>query len=156
MQLEKLKTLAATLLVGTVVLGAAVLWNHGLGAPADPPSGPGPEAPAVTRKDLYGDPLPDGAVARMGSVQFRHAGLSHYGFRDGGKTLLTAGSDRVLRFWDAASGREVRTITLKGSAASAGYRVFSSDTKLLATFDQGTILISEVDSGKELKTLPGP
>src|SRR5262249_28548311 len=155
MLLGKVKTLAMMLvLIGAAGLGAALLWERGLGAPADEP----PSAPQATdaKADLYGDPLPDGAVARMGSVQFRHAGVAHFGYRDGGKTSVTVGNDRVLRFWDAASGREVRTVILTGAAASAGYRVLSPDTKVIATFNRGEILISDVDSGKELKKLPGP
>ena len=62
------------------------------------------------RTDLYGDPLPDGAVARLGSVRLRHAGLSDYICLPDGKTVLTAGNDRVLRFWDLATGRPTRTV----------------------------------------------
>ena len=39
--------------------------------------------------DLYGDPLPDGAVARMGSIRFRHAGLSDIAWSADGKSITT-------------------------------------------------------------------
>src|SRR5262249_56627942 len=83
-----------------LTLGPAVLLGSlGLALGAGPPK-PTP----ASRTDLYGDPLPDGAVVRFGSVRFRHAELSVYVCLPGGKTVLTAGSDRVLRFWDLASG----------------------------------------------------
>src|SRR5690242_4933301 len=96
--------------------------------PAVGSAGPAEEAPAP-RRDLYGDPLPDGAVARMGSVRFRHAGLSDYVFLPGGKTVLTSGSDRVLRFWDVGAGRQVRGIKLQGTSGSGRAVTLSPDGK---------------------------
>ena len=78
---------------GRVLVLLALLLGPAVGS-----AGPAEKGP-VPRADLYGDPLPEGAVARMGSVRFRHAGLSDYVFLPGGKTVLTSGSDRVLRFW---------------------------------------------------------
>src|SRR5438034_385653 len=68
----------------------------------------------VPRTDLYGDPLPDGVVARLGSSRLRHAGLSDFVFLPGGKSVLSAGSDRVLRFWNLTSGLQVRAVRLQG------------------------------------------
>ena len=80
-------------------------------AQSDPkPAGEKPKA-AV---DLYGDPLPPGAVARLGTVRFRLT--TEYwalgiGFLADNKTVVTASGQHV-QFWDAASGRlgrDVRT-----------------------------------------------
>src|SRR5262245_11072430 len=110
------------------------------------------------RADLYGDPLPDGAVARLGSVRLRHAGLSDYVFLDGGKTVLTSGSDRVLRFWDVASGRQTREVKLQGTAGPGRCVTLSPDGKTLAAHDpvKGIVFLWEVDTGKHLKELPTP
>src|SRR5262245_21415211 len=75
-----------------------------------------PKGTPAPRMDLYGDPLPDGAIARLGSIRLRHAGLSDYVFLDGGRTLLSAGSDRILRFWDVDSGRQARMVPLAGKS----------------------------------------
>ena len=57
------------------------------------------------RMDLYGDPLPEGAVSRLGTVRFNHGGwLDSLFFAPGGKTLISAGSGKI-RIWDAASGK---------------------------------------------------
>src|SRR5262245_33671754 len=76
-------------------------------AQSDPkPAGEKPKA-AV---DLYGDPLPPGAVARLGTVRFRLAsqhGIAGVAFLADNKTVLTAAGQEV-QFWDVASGRLVR------------------------------------------------
>jgi WD40 repeat protein len=113
-------------------------------------------APPAPRADRYGDPLPEGAVARLGSARLRHAGLSDYVRLPGGKTVLTVGSDRVLRWWDLASGRQVRAVQLRGKAG-LGHRVtLSPDGKTLVAHDGGQLVFWAADSGKELKTVPAP
>jgi WD40 repeat protein len=135
---------------GRVLVLAALLLG-----PAGVSAGPAEKGPAP-RLDLYGDPLPDGAVARLGSVRFRHAGLSDYFFLPGGKTALTSGSDRVLRFWNVETGREVRAVKLQGSRGPGRAVTLSPDGKLLAAHDGADVVVWEVESGKELKTLPAP
>src|SRR6516165_8523054 len=64
------------------------------------------EAPAV---DRYGDPLPKGALARLGTTRLRHESMVYaLAFSPDGKTLATGGQDRDIVFWDVASGKEVR------------------------------------------------
>jgi WD40 repeat protein len=120
------------------------------------PAALGDDDPKKARTDHYGDPLPLGAVARMGSTRFRHAGLSDFVFRDGSKTILTSGSDRVLRFWDLASGKPTGKVELQGQTGPGRTITLSPDGKLLAAQDSGNILLWEVESGKEIKTLTGP
>lgn len=107
-------------------------------------------------QDLYGDPLPDGAVARLGSMRLRHAGLSDYVFVDGGKTLLSAGSDRVLRFWDLATGHQARSVKLAGTAGPGRCVTLSPDGKWLVAQEGAHLVFWNVASGKEIKKLPGP
>jgi RNA polymerase sigma factor (sigma-70 family) len=58
--------------------------------------------------DLFGDPLPKGAVARLGTIAFRHGNASHGSralkFTADGKQLVSAGGGWVRR-WDVATGR---------------------------------------------------
>src|SRR5262249_45034289 len=64
---------------------------------------PGADTGKPGRVDLYGDPLPAGALARLGTVRWRHKGLSAVVFGPEGKTLLTSGRDGTIREWDVAS-----------------------------------------------------
>lgn len=59
------------------------------------------------RTDLYGDPLPPGTVARMGTTQMRHADVSSITFSKDGKTLISAGIDGTVRRWDVATGKQL-------------------------------------------------
>src|SRR5262245_31658506 len=65
-------------------------------APGDPPG-------EAVRTDAHGDPLPAGAVARLGSLKFVNPSGT---FATDGRTLALPGADGVVRLVDAATGRE--------------------------------------------------
>ena len=80
---------------------AFVAWR-----PAD--AAPVPEDRTRPHTDQYGDPLPDGALARIGTVRFRHGNtVSEVHFSPDGKTLAAIGYDAV-RLRDPTTGRELR------------------------------------------------
>lgn len=109
------------------------------------------------RTDLYGDPLPEGAIVRMGSLRFRHPGLYHFGFRDEGKTVVSSAGDETFRFWDSGTGRQIRAVRLKKGAKPVQHQVLSPGAKTAAAFDNnGGIALWSVDSGELIKTLPSP
>src|SRR5579864_8929993 len=79
-----------------------------------------PEAPATNqRTDLFGDPLPQDAIARLGTVRFNPGNMVEgLAFSPDGKRLaiwandlFAAGHSRLI-FADAATGRELKTIVL--------------------------------------------
>jgi WD40 repeat protein len=60
-------------------------------------------------KDLSGDPLPAGAVARLGSLRFRHdAAIIFAAFLPGGRSILSVSSDGVACVWEFPSGKPLR------------------------------------------------
>ncbi|MFO0807290.1 MAG: WD40 repeat domain-containing protein [Gemmataceae bacterium] len=101
--------------------------------------------------DLVGDPLPAGAIARMGSIRLRHANATDIVAMPDGKTLVTSGRD--LRFWETSTGRLVRTIPVASlrSNDSVTCLARSGDGRVLAAgHADNRIRLWDVQSGKEL------
>jgi RNA polymerase sigma factor (sigma-70 family) len=141
---------AVLLAVGFVASAGLFTWQALAGRPAvqDRPAAPSQAAP---RTDLFGDPLPEGAIARMGSIQWRHAGLAGFAFRDGGKEVVTVGVGRTVRFWDMASGKPMRAVTLQ---STPGWPLaLSGDGRTLAGQADGKLLFWATDTGKQIQTL---
>jgi WD40 repeat protein len=65
-------------------------------------------AAAAADTDAYGDALPPGAVARVGTARLRHGGpVIAVAFAPDGKTFATASLDRTVSVWDRETGREL-------------------------------------------------
>ena len=56
---------------------------------------------ARERTDCYGDPLPRGALTRLGTVRYRHGGRS-VAFLPDSKTVVSVGYDNGITFWGRA------------------------------------------------------
>src|SRR5262249_46866271 len=102
--------------VGLVLTALGVGGALGMGQPgaanwaAAPPVGPKAvaAAPAPLRTDRYGDPLPDDAIARLGTVRLRHAApIRAVAITPDGKLIASTSNDNTVRVWDTASGREL-------------------------------------------------
>jgi WD40 repeat protein len=118
-------------------------------------------------KDQYGDPLPRGAIARLGTVRWRHdGGVTFAAFLPDGKSVFSVGDDGTLRIWEYPSGKELRRLdkpTVPKDFGGAGLgniicraAALSKDGKTLATcFDRSGIMIHlhDVATGKELPPL---
>jgi WD40 repeat protein len=62
----------------------------------------------VVPTDAAGDPLPPGAIARIGTVRFLpRPYLQQVFFTADGSTVIGRGGDNVIDFWDAETGRPV-------------------------------------------------
>src|SRR5206468_2120363 len=65
-----------------------------------------------SKADQYGDPLPNGAIARLGTSRFLHgAFVRSIAYSPDGRWLVSGGDDNMVRLWDAASGKEIRCFT---------------------------------------------
>ncbi len=101
--------------------------------------GPAARGGPPARTDRYGDPLPPGAIARLGTVRWRaQYGVSRMAFVPGGKYLATTGAS-ALSVWDVGAGRVVRTISTDGTPLGDGFErefAFTPDGKRLLSADQ--------------------
>ena len=115
------------------------------------PDTPQPTPPAKqVRTDLYGDPLPPGAILRLGTVRFRHEfAVKSVAFSPEGKTLASASFDKTVRLWETATGKEIHQ--LQGHQGWVYFVAFSPDGKTLATAgDDQTVRLWDVASGKQV------
>src|SRR5262249_31562482 len=127
----------------------------------DPPDQEGKEAVpagAQVRTDRHGDPLPAGAVARLGTLRFRLYGkCTLHGFSPDGKAVLLTGADGGLHWMDARTGKKSPWAGVPAVQALApGERVqvmsvlLAGDSRTAAlrgNFDD--IVLVDVPSGKQ-------
>src|SRR5262249_36621401 len=113
-------------LIGASSVAAAETSEGGKAAPPD--KGP---------VDLSGDPLPQGAVARLGTVRFRYQATS-VAYSPDGKVVAAGGADNHIRLIDAATGQENRRL--------AGHqpRTFDPPRDAKSAFD---LLVGSVGQG---------
>jgi len=155
MSLKQLRG-ACAILLGLTVLGGGTGWIiHSSDSKAVEPQLAAAATPPEQLRDHLGDPLPPGAVARIGTLRLQHlypfAGVA---FSPDGQTLAAPGYGSTVYLWDTASGREVRR--LEGHRDSVESVAYSSDGRLLATVGaEGTVLLWDAATGKELRRCLG-
>lgn len=100
--------------------------------------------------DRHGDPLPPAAVARMGTVRYRQAGLLAVASAPDGKTLAVGGSDECVHLIAAATGTETRV--LRGPTNWVTGVVFTAGGKVIvAASADRTVRWWDAATGKELR-----
>ncbi|HKB01370.1 MAG TPA: sigma-70 family RNA polymerase sigma factor [Gemmataceae bacterium] len=130
----------ATTLAVALVAGAGFLLRP---APAGDPPGEAPKpAKADTPKvadrepfDRFGDPLPAGAAARLGTTRLYHGRrVDTVAISPDGSLVTSTGDDGQNRLWDVKTGRELSMPEMTRNGL-----VFPADGKLLAADPKGPL-----------------
>src|SRR5262249_39724193 len=132
--------------------GALSCLPPAVGDPRPPGDEKIPTKPAPPRTDRFGDPLPPGAVARLGTPRMWHrVGGRGGAFTDGGKALATGGLDGDVRVWDLTTGKEVRSFAIPKDGSHS--LRFSADGRFLASgggYHDQSVRLWDVATGKLL------
>jgi WD40 repeat protein len=155
-----------------VLAGSVLPMSAGAGAPN---AGGVPQANKGGAKDLAGDPLPAGAVARLGTLRWRQSAPADLlTLLPDGKTAVSAGDDHSVRVWDLATGKELHRfgsgaavkddflelndmVFVMGGRADSGLSAVSPDGKLLATqFEGREVVLWDLHTGKKSKAIKLP
>ncbi len=158
MFLSKLSTVTA-LVVSLALAASSVLAlvhrDPSAEAPASEPPEPAEASVSAPRVDAFGDPLPPGAIARLGTVRFRQGlPIEFLSFTPDGKRLFSHGGDGV-RIWDSASGKQLRHVVPNEEATSNAIDL-SPDGKLIAVAQGGRdkcLQLWDADSGRLIASL---
>jgi RNA polymerase sigma factor (sigma-70 family) len=158
-------SIAAGGIAMTTAIAGVGLWLAMLSAQVPPSSSPPtpPTAPAfrIPTEDTLGDPLPDSAILRLGTLRFRHPGTVHeMALSPDGKVVATAGYDALIA-WDAATGKEL----WKFDPHSEGFRLpetgygarsiaFTPDGRMIIPGREGEVSVRDVMTGKAVLLQP--
>src|SRR5262249_29115062 len=147
-------TLPMSRLRGCLALVAGLVLLAGHSAWSEPPTTAEERAPDVKkpiRTDLYGDPLPPSAIARLGSVRLQHGeGGYCLAFSPDGQSLASGGGDSI-RLWDVATGKRTLEIpTTDRECWGICCLAFSPDGKTVAGGTGGRTFFWDTRTGQRI------
>ncbi|HEV3447925.1 MAG TPA: hypothetical protein VG099_25025, partial [Gemmataceae bacterium] len=171
----KLKLIFLTGIAATLLVLAGGVLPKSAGASAPSALDAALQTKDGGAKDLAGDPLPAGAVARLGTLRWRQSAPADLlTLLPDGKTAVSAGDDHSVRVWDLATGKELHRfgsgaavnddvlelndmVFVMGGRSESGLSAVSPDGKVLATqFDGREVVLWDLQTGKKSKTIKLP
>jgi WD40 repeat protein len=119
------------------------------------------QPPGNQAVDQLGDPLPPGAVARLGTLRFKHEPANNRDIDlvvfapDGAKVAtLARGNNRgSLRLWDAVTGRNLPGVWNPIEAEFSAV-AFAPDSSMIAAAERGSIMLWDFASAKIQRSIP--
>jgi RNA polymerase sigma factor (sigma-70 family) len=117
-------------------------------------------------RDAFGDTLPSGAVARLGTIRWRHSTPIHFLALPTATIAVSAAKDRFVRVWDWSSGRELRRFGPgpRARESTDGFAVLGRPTEmvvgvsangevLVTKFAEPVVDLWQVATGKKLASV---
>src|SRR5262245_44917971 len=98
------------------------------------------------KRDRHGDPLPDGAIARLGTVQ-AHPFCKTVAFSPDGRTIITTGLT-TIRHWDIDTGR-LRTLFSRPTGGDTRQSI-AANGRTLARLGQNRLEILDAERNQFL------
>jgi WD40 repeat protein len=113
------------------------------------------DEPARPRLDRFGDPLPAGALVRMGTIRLRpDTPALGCAFAPDGKTLYSIGNEPVVHAWDPASGKLLRRLPLPGNGGRC-FTLTPDGKALVVGCMDGSVRFVDPATGAEQRALTG-
>jgi WD40 repeat protein len=108
--------------------------------------------------DRFGDPLPPGAIARLGTLRFQDGQvIKVVAYSPDGKLLASSSGD-AIHIWDVPTGRQL--YRLSEESHDVKELVFSPDSKMLAhTIRENQtshLVVREVETGRRVHRIDSP
>src|SRR5437868_10919512 len=109
-------------------------------------------AVAEPRLDQHGDPLPEGAIVRFGTIRHRigsQSAVRSWALSPDGKTFA-AEDRRGITLWDVESGKPVKSFSpgiLQHEPVEFGLQ-FSADGKFIARLGGRVVSVFDANTGK--------
>jgi RNA polymerase sigma factor (sigma-70 family) len=150
---------ALVLMLGLLTVGATLAYPERQTPPASTSAPPSSDATAP-RLDRSGDPLPPGAIARLGTLRWRLAGsgLSSLAESPDGKTLAVATTGSGVSIIDMATGRLRRRVPEDESVRKAclddfhGHTAISADGRTAVFSRDANVHVIDVATGRERRS----
>jgi RNA polymerase sigma factor (sigma-70 family) len=110
------------------------------------------ENPPAT--DRYGDPLPERALARLGTTRFRQGFMIYTAaYSPDGKMLATTSAGQGICVWDTDTGKQLYQVLPHAHVHSVA---FAPNGKVLVTGGAGRgIHLFDAATGRQIRKLPG-
>ncbi|MCI0704257.1 MAG: sigma-70 family RNA polymerase sigma factor [Planctomycetia bacterium] len=148
----------AGLVAGLLLLGGlGLIASTDRAEPAAPQTKLEPSRPATSepRRDLYGDSLPPDAIARMGTIRWRHVGSSGRVVPSpSGKLVVTRTiaekGKGTARVWELSDGRQVCEFPWENSDSGGDLRFTPDGSRLALTMSYGVVKFLDPLTGKLL------